>query len=489
MKIPIHFLPFRTLTLRYKTGLVFVFPVIFTLFIISGAHYLRDRAIYTRQLELTTLQLAELTKDRLRHSLFDRNSAEIQTSLAGVIQQESITRAWVVGLDGQVKYSGKEEEIGLGNSANDPGCIECHQSPAVSRPIVTHLAANPDVVRVSLPFKNTTRCHACHDASKPVLGTLLIDASMDNAYRELSKEIATDMGLALLVLIITTFMGFGMIQWLVVRRVEVIYSALMKFGTGDFSVRIPITWRTTDELTQLALQFNDFAKNFEILRKEHDEKENVRVNAIVEERERIARELHDGVAQFLAYVSTKTVAILRALKNNKIEVAQRNLEQLEEVAKNQSIEVRASIIGLKMSGQVDQVLATNIVAFAEQCNRLFDFHIEVEISPGAQKLRLGAETELQLMRIFQESISNVRKHAQATRVIVRLEQLIEATQMIIEDDGQGFDQTEPGNQLSNHFGLQIMRERANAIGATIKITSVVGHGTQVIVNLPIAEVK
>ena len=83
-------------------------------------------------------------------------------------------------------------------------------------------------------------------------------------------------------------------------------------------------------MTQLADHFNDMAASFEVLQIEHEQKDRVRAQAIIDERERIARELHDGVAQFLAYLSAKIGATRIALKMIREDLADRNLEQVEQ---------------------------------------------------------------------------------------------------------------------------------------------------------------
>ena len=105
-----------------------------------------------------------------------------------------------------------------------------------------------------------------------------------------------------------------------------------------------------------------------------------------------------------------------------------------------------------------------------------------------ERVLLPPETELQLMRIMQEAISNVRKHSQAGQAHVTLEQPDESLlEMTISDNGIGFDVTSIGTKGQPHFGLATMRERAESIGASFDVKSSPASGTVVFVTLSLAE--
>jgi signal transduction histidine kinase len=288
-------------------------------------------------------------------------------------------------------------------------------------------------------------------------------------------------------ILLVMLLAYLLVQWLLVRRVDVIHNALIRLGERDFSTRITTRWYTRDEITQLADLINNMAANFEILQAAHDQKDRVRAQAIIEERERIARELHDGVAQFLGYLSAKIGATRIVLRNKAEDIADGNLEQVEESIREQSIEVRSAIIGLKMAGSVDKGLLVNVREFIDQCNRLNDRTLELEISSDSDSLEMEVEKELQLFRILQEAVSNIRKHSMASRASVRLEKNESQMIMTISDNGVGFDPVQTGLERGGHFGLLIMFERAREIGAHIEIKSNPGSGTQVIVVMNLQE--
>ncbi len=211
----------------------------------------------------------------------------------------------------------------------------------------------------------------------------------------------------------------------------------------------------------------------------------LRERAIVEERERIARELHDGMAQHLGYINTKVAAIGLLLDSRKIKAAKENLLNLEEATQRLFADLREAILDLKMSGQLAAGLIPTIEDYAARFSRLSNLSVEVAIAPQIEPLHLTAETEVQILRIIQEALTNVRKHASARSARVSLQFSGDALELIVSDDGEGFGPTAPQRDHRPHFGLSIMRERADAIGGVLTVDSAPGEGTRIIVSLPL----
>ena len=127
----------------------------------------------------------------------------------------------------------------------------------------------------------------------------------------------------------------------------------------------------------------------------------MREHAIIEERERIARELHDGLSQLLGYINTKANAVRLLLSKWQIRIAENQLLQLEEAAQGLFLDVREAIIGLKVSGRVGDNMANTLQECTRSFSRLSDIPIEVDIDPQVEALTFDAETELHLLRIVQ----------------------------------------------------------------------------------------
>jgi signal transduction histidine kinase len=280
---------------------------------------------------------------------------------------------------------------------------------------------------------------------------------------------------------------FLLVHWLVVRRVEEFQRPLESYAAGDFGARLPAFSGPPDELSQLSTSFNSMADELEGHVREREERVALRQRAITEERERIGRELHDGMAQILGYVNTKAMATRLLVKNRQWEAAEVNLRQLEEAARNLLVDVRSAILGLRLTGLSEAGLPAMLGDFTSQYSLLTGLPVELEIAPGVNDVTLPADVELQLLRIVQEALANVRKHAEATHAEVSLRADNGFLELTITDDGQGFD---PNNLTQNeraHFGLSTLRERAEAIGALLTLDSCPGSGTCVFVRLPLTK--
>jgi nitrate/nitrite-specific signal transduction histidine kinase len=214
--------------------------------------------------------------------------------------------------------------------------------------------------------------------------------------------------------------------------------------------------------------------------------ERVQELAVLEERERIAREMHDGLAQVLGYVNTKAFAIRRLLKDGDVSSAQAMLAQLEEAAREVYADVREGVLALRSTDPSTKSLLESISEYLEKFERMSGIHVECEADDSLSTLDLPEMAEIQVMRIIQEALSNVRKHAAATNVCVRLDAADGTLTVRVDDDGRGFDAASLGRRDRPHFGLQTMRERAEAVGGRFAVTSAPMKGTQVAVSVPVA---
>lgn len=206
--------------------------------------------------------------------------------------------------------------------------------------------------------------------------------------------------------------------------------------------------------------------------------------AIAEERVRIAHELHDGMAQVLAYVNAKAQAVQELLERGREADAQVQLEQLASAAREVYADAREGILGLR-SGGPDVPLGKAIGEYLEHW-RHQQAGIEVETQGlDDEGLALGPMAELQLMRIVQEALANVRKHAHASRVRVVFERDRDRVMATVSDDGRGFEPENINRRGFPRFGLATMRERAESVGGRLLVDSGPSGGTRVRVELPV----
>jgi len=206
--------------------------------------------------------------------------------------------------------------------------------------------------------------------------------------------------------------------------------------------------------------------------------------AIGEERIRIAHEMHDGLAQILGYVNTKVQAADAYLKRGKTEEATQQLNELARSARQAYVDVRESIIGLRALPHRDRPLNEALQEFFDLWKEQSGISIHFSIDEG---LRLKPRIELQLVRIVQEALTNVRKHARATSVRVDIRRRDDDIIVVIGDDGVGFNLAARTRSENPRFGLTTMRERAESAGGRLSIESTPGRGTTVTFSMPLRD--
>ena len=213
--------------------------------------------------------------------------------------------------------------------------------------------------------------------------------------------------------------------------------------------------------------------------------ERLRELAVVEERERIARELHDGIAQVLGYVNTKSQAIDGHLAQGHTDAARVQVAELGAAARAVYVDVREAILGLRSPIEPGQGLGAAATAYAQRVAADSPFALDIDITDETRDLRLDPETEAQVYRIVQEALTNVRKHAAAHRVRMAMVVADGHLDVRIDDDGRGFGPQAVTGDVAR-YGLRSMHERASAIGATLDVRPGWRGGVVVALRLPLA---
>ncbi len=210
--------------------------------------------------------------------------------------------------------------------------------------------------------------------------------------------------------------------------------------------------------------------------------EQLRSVAVSKERVRIGGELHDGMAQILAYVNTKAQAVRGYLEREHPEEALGQLEQLATAARTAYTDAREAILALRTEVGPRRPLEEALSEFLERWEE--QSGIQTELSVDARPT-LEPMVELQLLRIIQEALSNARKHSGAGAIQVTMRRVAERLQVTIADDGSGFDPYALQRSDFPRFGLAIMRERAESVGGSMTVYSRPGVGTRVIIHVPL----
>ena len=206
--------------------------------------------------------------------------------------------------------------------------------------------------------------------------------------------------------------------------------------------------------------------------------------AVAQERLRIAHEMHDGLAQVLGYVNTKVQAAEMYMKREKTDEAALQLRELSTAARQAYSDVRESIVGLRAlpgpQQKLDDVLRDYLRSWQEMSGVATSLTIDAD-------LQLRPSHELQLVRIVQEALTNVRKHAKASHARVDIRRNASGLIATIADDGLGFNAAARARGEFPQFGLSTMRERAESIRGTLTVDSTPGKGTVVHFTLPLDE--
>ena len=197
--------------------------------------------------------------------------------------------------------------------------------------------------------------------------------------------------------------------------------------------------------------------------------------AVLEERQRLAHNLHDAINQSL-FSAGLIAEVLPRLWERDQEEARRSLEDLRRLTRGAMAEMRALLAELRPSTLTDAELGDLLRLLANSFTGRTN--VPAKVTVVGQGV-LPADVQVAIYRICQETLNNILKHAGARKVEIFLHHEENAIEVRIRDDGRGFD---PERTPSGHYGLSIMRERAEGVGARLSITSQPGHGTEFIIH-------
>ena len=198
--------------------------------------------------------------------------------------------------------------------------------------------------------------------------------------------------------------------------------------------------------------------------------------AVLAERNRIAREVHDTLAQGYVGVSVQLEVLSELLRQNKNEAAARQLDTTRQHVREGLADARQSIWALRSQATGENTLPVQLRRATERTN---GHGIEATFSLYGAYRPMPPGTEREILRIAQEAIHNVKKHAGAKHLTVQLEYGPAELALIVKDDGSGFDSSNGAGSPEGHYGLTGMYERASLIGGTLEVTSELGTGTTV----------
>ena len=213
------------------------------------------------------------------------------------------------------------------------------------------------------------------------------------------------------------------------------------------------------------------------------EQELLTMAAVMQERERLSRDLHDGVAQLVAQLLLRLDTITELVEAARPREAGAELERLRGVADELYLEIGESITGLRTSVR-ERGLVRALQDYADQFEERH--RIRTSLRAGDAADRLPPLAALQVFRLVQEALTNVRKHAGASEATVTLAALgLDHVRVVIADDGRGFAPGPQTNGRARPLGLTSMRERVEVLGGTLHVDSQPGAGTRVTATIPL----
>jgi ligand-binding sensor domain-containing protein/signal transduction histidine kinase len=270
-------------------------------------------------------------------------------------------------------------------------------------------------------------------------------------------------GIAIKVTIIPPFWQTG---WFYSAVVLVLLAGV--FGAYRLRVRGVETQKR-----ELERQVNERTKEIERLFEQTKEL------AVIEERNRLARDLHDSAKQ-KAFAALAELGAARSLANGNGEKATKHVQEAETLVGEVIQEITFLIQEIHPAALKEKGLASALREYVFEWSNRTSIHVDLEIE-GEQRLSL--EIEQALYRSIQEALANVARHSAAHVVSLALDIQSPSVSVSISDDGHGFD----SNHAPNGMGLRSIRERVESVGGTFNIESAVGNGTRLVLQIPIKE--
>jgi two-component system nitrate/nitrite sensor histidine kinase NarX len=194
--------------------------------------------------------------------------------------------------------------------------------------------------------------------------------------------------------------------------------------------------------------------------------------------------MHDGFAQALGVLNLNAKAARQALATGDLDHSSQALDALEELIDQTYADVRETISSLRTTISAEKGLIAVVDQYLEEFGLQYGLETRL-IMAGTEDICFTTSQEIQLLRIIQEALSNVRKHAQASQVRIQFAKLDQTVEITIADDGLGFDPATVEHATGQAFGLVIMRERAESLDGVFRLETQPGAGTTIMVRIPL----
>jgi len=207
--------------------------------------------------------------------------------------------------------------------------------------------------------------------------------------------------------------------------------------------------------------------------------------AVIKERARLSREIHDDLAQTLGALQLRSSLLDELLSDNQVVQARANVTELQNLISEAYTTMREEIFNLRTIVSPGLGFLPSLREYLADYRAHYGLDVQLEAEDDTAATLTGY-AHVQAMRIIQEALTNVRKHAGAGKVWVRIKRDDGCVRISVEDDGRGFDPARVAEQGRQYFGLQVMRERAESVGGDLVLESQTGKGTQVVLRVSLS---
>jgi NarL family two-component system sensor histidine kinase LiaS len=270
------------------------------------------------------------------------------------------------------------------------------------------------------------------------------------------------------------------------RRLEQLNEMMLYLEKGNLSHTVPPLGedeigRLGDQLNRITTKWEEQVSSLQRLSTNNAQlAEKAKYSAVVEERQRLARDLHDAVSQQLFAISMTATAVGRTLDKD-FEKARRQIHLIEEMASVAQSEMRALLLHLRPVHLEGKQLSEGLLELLQELQAKVPIDISWDMDDNIQ-LPKGIEDHL--FRIVQEALSNTLRHSKATSMEIKLQHPPDAIRLTVRDNGIGFDMD---HQKHASYGLVSMRERVNEVGGSISIVTAPDKGTRIEIRVPLVK--
>jgi len=480
-------------SLRAKITLGVILPLILVLGIFAVIENNRQQEVVINHLTSSAARSVRVIENSLRHAMLKSDFTEVQTVLDSINDTEDFRVVYLLDTNGKIIFAPNQINVGTQLNNSEPGCQPCHRLEANARPgsVIVTVEDGQRVFRSMYPIRNSSECSACHDPAQKTIGLLLTDMPVAPVEKALETGFQEDLywwaGMILLTALIVNFS----MNSLVIKRLERLTQALRGFGQGQHSIRFKS--EGSDEIGQLGKSFNEMGQRIESEEIENQKLSDQRsellkrlITAQEDERKRVARELHDDLGQALSALSLQVQSLEKLIDSNPDDAIEQ-LNLINDLIAETTERMYDLILALRPSVLDEFGLVAALRNHAEKF--LDGSEIAFRLDASRYSGRLSPDLETALYRVFQEALSNVRRHSQAKHVKITLQLSDDIFMGKIEDDGKGFDlQTIESNEDDRRgLGMLSIKERISQYCGQVEISSQLGKGTTISIRLSTTE--